>query len=167
MNLLSLLDRVARAMESVVPGLHLTPHIGGQTWLEEEIDNPNGSVVSCGRGEWVATLGFAIDYSDRQYGAFEHASGGSEREQVLAVARQLMSDVQDLVSETTTEPWPLIVVNNRRHMAMPDAAIDGDNLSMWYGDRHAPTLRLPPVRLAERCRHRAGDVVRRGPSHTT
>jgi hypothetical protein len=39
-----LLDRVARALESVVPGLHLAAEIGGPVWLEEEIDNPDGSV---------------------------------------------------------------------------------------------------------------------------
>jgi hypothetical protein len=148
-DLLSLLDRVARSIESVVPGLHLAAEIGGQVWLEEEIDNPDGSVVSSGDGEWVATLGFAINYRDKHYSGFEHASAGSEQEQILAVALQLMSDVQDLVSETTTDPWPSIVVNGRRDMAMPDAAIDEDNLHMWYGDRHAPALRLPPVRLVD------------------
>jgi hypothetical protein len=136
-------------MESVVPGLRLAAAIGGQVWLEEEIDNPDGSVVSSGRGEWVATLGFAINYRDKDYGGFDHASAGSEREQILAVALQLMSDVQDLVSETTTDPWPPIVLNGRRDMAKPDAAIAEDNLHMWYGDRNAPTLRLPPVPLVD------------------
>jgi hypothetical protein len=101
------------------------------------------------RGEWVTTLGFAINYRDKHYGGFGHASSGSEREQILAVALQLMSDVQDLVSETTTDPWPLIAVNGRRDMAMPDAAIDEDTLYMWYGDPHAAALRLPPVRLVD------------------
>jgi len=70
------------------------------------------------------------------------------RVQILAVALQLMSNVQDLVSQTTTDPGPPIVVNGRRDMAMPDAAIDEDDLQMWYGDRHAQALRrLPAVRL--------------------
>jgi hypothetical protein len=105
-------------------------------------------VVSSGRGEWVVTLGFAINYRDQHYGGFDHTSAGSQREQIVAVALQLMSVVQDLVSETTTDPWPPIVVNGRRDMAMPGAAIDQDNnLHMWYGD--APALRVPPVCLVD------------------
>jgi hypothetical protein len=146
-DLLSVLDRVARAIESVVPGLYLTAEIGGQVWLEEETENADGSAVSSGRGEWVAELGFAINYRDEHHGAFGHASAGAERERIQAVARELMSDVQDIVSEMTTEPWPLIVVNGRRDMAMANAAIEEDELHMWYGDRKAPALRLPAVRL--------------------
>jgi hypothetical protein len=136
-------------MESVVPGLHLAAEIGDQKWLEEEIDHPDGSVVPSGRGEWVTALGFAINYRDKHCGGLDYASAGSERERILAVALQLMSDVQDLVSETTTEPWPPTVVNGRRAMATPAAAIDDDDLYMWFGDRQAPALRLPPVRLSD------------------
>jgi hypothetical protein len=59
-----------------------------------------------------------------------------------------MSRVQDILSETTTEPWPLVVVNNRRDMALADAAIEGDELHMWYGERSTPALKLPSVHLA-------------------
>jgi hypothetical protein len=58
-----------------------------------------------------------------------------------------MSDVQDIVAQLTTEPWPLVVVNNRKDMALPDAAIEGDELHMWYGERSAPALKLPSVHL--------------------
>jgi hypothetical protein len=134
-------------MESVVPGLFLTAEIGGQVWLEEETDSPDGSVVSSGRGEWVTALGFGISHCDVHYSAFSHASAGTERERIQSVALQLMSDVQDIVAEVTAERWPLIVVNGRRDMAMADAAIEADNLHMWYGERDAPALRLPPVHL--------------------
>ena len=136
-------------MESVVPGLYLTAKIGGEVWLEEEIDNQDGSVVSSGHGEWVVTLGFTIIYRNKHAGGFSHASAGSERERILAVVLQLMSDVQDLVSEITTEPWPPIVLNGRRDMARPGAAIDQNDLDMWYGDRKAPALRLSPIRLVD------------------
>ena len=53
--------------------------------------------------------------------------------------------MEDLVSEITTEPWPSIVVNGRRGMAI----LDEDDLDMWYGDRRAPVLRLPTIRLAD------------------
>jgi hypothetical protein len=81
------------------------------------------------------------------YGSFEHASGGSAREQVLSVTLELMSEVQDIVTEATTEPWPLVVMNGGRDMALADAVIEADELRMWYGERTAPTLELPSVPL--------------------
>jgi hypothetical protein len=137
-EVLELMNRVARAMESVVPGLSLRPQLGGLVWLEDEATESEVAAVSGdGGGEWVRALGFNIDYG-RDWGAFEHATGGSEREQLLSVALQLMSDVQDIVAEATAEPWPLIVVNNRRVMTLPDAVIEGDELRMWYGERTGP-----------------------------
>ena len=67
-DLLELLDRVARAMESVVPGLSLTAQIGNRVWLEAETDNIEDTVASEDEGEWVTALGFSISYRtvDRQ-----------------------------------------------------------------------------------------------------
>ena len=59
-----------------------------------------------------------------------------------------MSHVQDIVAETTTEPWPVVIVNNRKDIALADAGIEGDELHMWYGERSAPALKLPSVHLA-------------------
>jgi hypothetical protein len=59
-----------------------------------------------------------------------------------------MSHVQDIVAVATAEPWPLVVVNNHRDMALADAVIEGDELHMWYGERSAPALKLPAVHLA-------------------
>ena len=144
-HLLELLDRVARAMESVVPGLSLTARIGDPVWLED--DDIEVTVASEAEGEWVTALGFGIGYRF-VYEGFENACSGSERERVLSAALQLMSHVQDIVAVATTEPWPLVVVNNRRDMALADAAIEGDELHMWYGERSAPALKLPSVHLA-------------------
>ncbi len=142
-----LLDRVARAMESVVPGLLLTPEIGGRVWLADEESAADGSSVATGGGEWVNMLGFAISYGADDYRGFGVASAGSDGERLRDVALQLMSDVQDLVSEMTTEPWPLVLVNGRRDMAMAEASLEGDELLLWFGERSSPALRLPPVRL--------------------
>ena len=147
-DLLELLDLVARAMESFVPGLCVTPHIGDRVWLEHEGDNIEGTAASKAEGEWVTALGFSASYRLLDEGWFENACVGSERERVLSAVVQLMSRVQDILSETTTEPWPLVVVNNRRDMALADAAIEGDELHMWYGERSTPALKLPSVHLA-------------------
>ena len=132
-------------MESVVPGLSLTARIGDPVWLED--DDIEVTVASEAEGEWVTALGFGIGYRF-VYEGFENACSGSERERVLSAALQLMSHVQDIVAVATTEPWPLVVVNNRRDMALADAAIEGDELHMWYGERSAPALKLPSVHLA-------------------
>ena len=147
-DLLELLGLVARAMESVVPGLCVTRHIGDRVWLEHELDNIEGTAASKAEGEWVTALGFSVSYRLLDEGWFENACVGSERERVLSAVVQLMSRVQDILSETTTEPWPLVVVNNRRDMALADAAIEGDELHMWYGERSTPALKLPSVHLA-------------------
>ena len=146
--LLAILTRVARAVESVVPELSLRPHFGSAVWLGDDApDNeaqPAAPVVTC---EWATALGFEMQYRGERLGAFEHASTGSDAEQVQSVVLELLSQVQDIVAETTTEPWPLIVVNGRKDMAMPNAAVEGDRLHMWYGEAAAPALRLPSVDL--------------------
>jgi hypothetical protein len=147
-DLLSLLNRVARSMESVVPGLELAAEILEPVWLEDDaIENDVTRAPSALTGEWVHALGFEMRYRGVWRGRFEHASSGSEREQVQAVALELMSQVQDVVAETTTEPWPLVVVDSRRDMALADATIEGDDLHMWYGEHGAPALKLPSVHL--------------------
>jgi hypothetical protein len=133
-------------MESVVPGLSLTPQIGNRVWLEDETDNIEDAVTSEAKGEWVTALGFGIGYRF-VYDGFENACSGSEQERVLSAALQLMSRVQDIVAETTGEPWPLVVVNNRKDMALPNAAIEANELHMWYGAPSAPALKLPSVHL--------------------
>lgn len=148
-DLLSLLNRVARSMESVVPGLELTAEILPPEWLEEDAtENDDATAVPTDTGEWVNPLGFEMRYRGVWYGAFERGSSGSTRERVLDVARELMSQVQDIVALTTKEPWPMIVAANGRNMALADASIEGDDLHMWYGDRGAPALKLPSVHLA-------------------
>ena len=146
-DLLSLLTRVARSMEAVVPGLELTAEIGEPVWLEKDVTENDDAPASAAAGEWVNALCFHMRYQGVWLGTFEHASSGSERQQVQSVALELMSQVQDVVAEATTEPWPLVVVNNRRDMAMADATIEGDDLHLWYGERDAPALKLPVVHL--------------------
>jgi hypothetical protein len=147
-DLLSLLNRVARSMESVVPGLELTAAILEPVSLEDDaMENDDTQAASTLTGEWVQALGFEMRDQGLWLGGFEHVSGGSERERVRAVALELMSQVQDVVAEATTEPWPLVVVDNRRDMALADATIEGDDLHMWYGERGTPALKLPSVHL--------------------
>ena len=137
-----------RAVESVVPELSLRPQLGSAVWVGDDAPgNEAQPAASVGTGEWATALGFEMQYRGEWLGVFEHASSGSDAEQVQSMVLELLSQVQDVVAEATTEPWPLVVVNGRREMAMPNAAVEGGRLHMWYGDGAAPALRLPPVDL--------------------
>jgi len=137
---IDVLTRVARAVESIVPDLALQPYIGADTFLEGDSGSPED-------GEWSRYLGFDMTYRGHELGRFEHASAGSESDQLCSVVQELLSQVQDVVCEATTEPWPQVMTNGRKDMALGDAAVVGDELQMWYGDRDAPALRIPRVSL--------------------
>jgi len=139
MDMIDVLTRVARAVESVVPDLTLQPYIGPEALFEGDLASP--------QGERSQYLGFYMTYRGAKLGNFEHASTAAEPEQVCAVAQELLSQIQDVVCEATTEPWPLVLSSGRRDMALGDAAVVGDELQMWFGDRHAPVLRIPNVSL--------------------
>ncbi len=135
-------------MESVVPGLELTAKMWEPVWLEDDaMESDPGLVSPTGTGEWLNALGFDMCYRGVLLGGFQKGASGSALERVQAVALELMSQVQDLVTEATTEPWPLVVVDGRRNMALAGATIEGDVLHMWYGDRGAPALTLLSVQL--------------------
>jgi hypothetical protein len=139
--IIDVLTRVARAVESVVPDLTLQPYIGADTFFDdEESDSDEGA-------EWSRYLGVYMTYRGDKLGNFEHATTGSESEQVHAVVQELLSQIQDVVSKATAKPWPPVLIDGRQNVAMGDAAIVGDELQMWYGDRAAPALRIPTVSL--------------------
>jgi len=133
-------------MESVVPDLSLRPEIGAM-WCDAESSIDDSQPAFVAAGEWRTALGFAMVFRGEGLGAFQVASTGSDAERIEYVALELMSQVQDLVAVATTEPWPLVIVNNRRDMAMPNARVEGNRLHMWYGDSAVPALRLPSVDL--------------------
>jgi hypothetical protein len=135
-------------MESVVSGLELKAVTGEPVWLphddEEPVDPTAGTRPS---GEWVDALGFEIRYQGVGDGGFQSGSSGPAHERLLRVAWELMSQVQDVVAVTTKEPWPVDIVHGRRNMAQSYATLEGNHLHMWYGDRAAPALKVPPVSL--------------------
>jgi hypothetical protein len=85
---------------------------------------------------------------------------GSFEENVELAARNVLSDIQDVIAEETAEPWPRGLagpeLSRARHLALedihdalpsPDAAVESGVLHAWYGDRHDPVLALPPIPL--------------------
>ena len=74
-------------------------------------------------------------------------SYGTCAERVRNVGVELLSQIQDVIALETREPWPF-VTDGRRDRALPDAALEGSELHMWYGERASPALLVPTVSLA-------------------
>jgi hypothetical protein len=62
-------------------------------------------------------------------------------------AWNVLSGIQDGVSVTLREPWPLVMVGSEHQMGMPGAKVVDDVLELWYGDENAPAIRFPPIKL--------------------
>jgi hypothetical protein len=147
-NLFLLMSRVVQSLESGVPGLRLIPHIFEPEWLCEDESGETPEFPSDSSSEeWVSPLGFTMIYQGHNHGSFRNQTSGSDRERLLSAVQALMSDVQDIISETTKEPFPLVIVEGRRQVAMPQAIIEGDFLYMWFGQQSAAALKLPAVHL--------------------
>ena len=65
-------------------------------------------------------------------------------ENLETAVRAALSAVQDYIAETTTEPWP----GTGGRQPNPDARVEANTISMWFGPEGVPVLRLPPIDLA-------------------
>jgi hypothetical protein len=63
-------------------------------------------------------------------------------------AETVLSNVQDVVSETTRDPWPRAPVAKRVE-APAGARIESGVLHCWYGDEQAPVVTLRPLPLID------------------
>jgi hypothetical protein len=97
--------------------------------------------------EFTATeppfLGGAICYVKD---AVERPGGVFERK-VEAAAWQVLSTLQDLIAEDTTEPWP---DEGRNSLPRPEAVVESGMLHLSYGHRDEPVLALRPIPLPSR-----------------
>jgi hypothetical protein len=73
---------------------------------------------------------------------FEQQAGADA---VVLAAEQILSQVQDVMAEYTTDPWP----SERGSLPIPYARIAGEELLCGYGAADRPFLELEPIRLAE------------------
>ena len=65
------------------------------------------------------------------------------RANLETAVRAALSGVQDYIADVTAEPWP----GTGGSQPTPDARVESDTVSMWFGDEDAPVLRLPSLRL--------------------
>jgi hypothetical protein len=64
-------------------------------------------------------------------------------ENLETAVRAALSAVQDYIAEATTEPWP----GTGGRQPNPDARLEANSISMWFGSEDAPVLRLTPIDL--------------------
>jgi hypothetical protein len=62
------------------------------------------------------------------------------------VAWNVLSMAQDVVCETTTDPWPA-AVGPERDLAEPGTRVDGGTIALWFGAEEQPVLTLPPIEI--------------------
>jgi hypothetical protein len=70
----------------------------------------------------------------------------AEAEDYASAAWNVLSMAQDVVSETSGDPWPA-AVGPSRDLAAPDTRVDDDAIHLWFGDEGAPVVRLAPIPL--------------------
>lgn len=61
-------------------------------------------------------------------------------------AWNVLSMVQDVVSETTTDPWPA-AAGSGSDLAEPSTSVDGSQIRLCFGAEDDPVLTLPPIGL--------------------
>ena len=59
----------------------------------------------------------------------------------------VLNSLQDCVSETLREIWPLATTTPDHRMAMPGGKLQGTSLLLWYGDEGRPVVSLDPIEL--------------------
>ena len=102
---------------------------------------PGGFAVQAGDGMlWYSTAarnaGVAGTHVRDNWGAYGH----SDEDNLVGVAVQALSELQDYVSEATADPWPGTTSQPSAH-----GVIREGNLHLWYGD---VVLAVDPVPLA-------------------
>lgn len=68
---------------------------------------------------------------------------GRSEELIVQACRLAFEDLQDLVDEGTTNPWPA----ERGNPPSPTAAIEPRSVVIWFGARETPVLEVEPLPL--------------------
>jgi hypothetical protein len=69
-----------------------------------------------------------------------------EAEDYASAAWMVLSMAQDVVSETTAEPWP-VALGERLDLAEPGTRVEGRQIALYFGAEDQPLLTLPPIPL--------------------
>ncbi|MCC7032628.1 MAG: hypothetical protein IT179_07310 [Acidobacteria bacterium] len=69
----------------------------------------------------------------------------AEADDYADAAWNVLSMAQDVVSESTADPWPAPA--GADEVPEPGAGADGRVIRLWFGAEDAQVLRLPPITL--------------------
>jgi hypothetical protein len=88
------------------------------------------------------------------FGSATHIAELLDRDDLLAedyatAAWTVLSMAQDVVSETTTDPWPS-ALGPGGDLAEPGTKVDGAQIHLWFGAEDQPVLTLPPIEIEVR-----------------
>jgi hypothetical protein len=120
-----LASALAERLAQVLPeGFSISPE-GHKLWL----DTPDGY----GNSAWAGS----VDENPTDLSLYSGA------------AEVVLSSIQDGVSMTLREPWPLMMVGGKRQMAMPGAKVVDGVLELWYGEEEVPAIRFQPIKLRD------------------
>jgi hypothetical protein len=123
-----LADRLSR----IVPaGFHVQAEDGILWYSSEQGDLPGRTGnYSAGRSGTYVRDNFSL-----------HGTTGEEH--MTGVAVQALDELQDYVSEATSEPWP-----GTGSQPRPHARIGGSHLELWYGNPDDPALACESIPLS-------------------
>jgi hypothetical protein len=74
----------------------------------------------------------------------EDSDSRSLEEKIETASLAVLSGVQDAIAEALRVEWPLLA---RGGMALPEARSDGRQVHLWFGEKTAPAMVLPPIEL--------------------
>jgi hypothetical protein len=73
---------------------------------------------------------------------------GDSTGNIEAAAFMVLSDVQDLLTESTQTPWPPVVDSKAEVLPYPHAKVANGELQLFFGATENPALALRPIMLA-------------------
>ena len=72
-----------------------------------------------------------------------------EPEDYASAAWNVLSLAQDVVSETTSDPWPA-AIGPGTDLAEPGTRVEGGTIALWFGAEDQPVLTLRPIEIEVR-----------------
>ena len=144
----TILEQIASSIQASVPGLELRGVLGevrlGAEIFPDYEGDPSERVPPDLK---IQELGMDFRFNGEHHGANAWASADTSIERWAGFAENTLSEIQDIIAMDTHEPWPEMLDNGKRSMALPQAAVRDGALWMWFGDEANPILCLAPVRL--------------------
>jgi hypothetical protein len=146
----TILSEMKRVIEIAIPGITLTQRLGDPQPITTEFDADelgDGGAAHLLKSTQVRSPGMWIEFNGEAWRGADVTSSDVTPRRWIVLAVQLLSDIQDTISEATAHPWPEVRLDGRRTHASIGAALEGRFLRMWFGDRDHPVVLFEPVEV--------------------